>query len=84
MAAEMMSRVFSPYDLNPSGTHPLSELLADMVYFDCLANSPVRLLIAATNLRTGSGNHERRSAEASQAHARDRRKPPGKKRRNTR
>ncbi len=62
MAAEMMSRVFSPYDLNPSGTNPLSEILADMVDFECLASSPIRLFITATNVRTGSG-HVFRNAE---------------------
>ena len=62
MAAEMMSRVFSPYDLNPSGTHPLSEILADMVDFEGLASSPIRLFITATNVRTGSG-HVFRNAE---------------------
>jgi NTE family protein len=62
MAAEMMSRVFSPYDLNPSGTHPLSDILAEMVDFKCLASSPIRLFITATNVRTGSG-HVFRNAE---------------------
>jgi len=62
MAAEMMSRVFSPYDLNPSGTHPLREILADTVDFECLATSPIRLFITATNVRTGSG-HVFRNAE---------------------
>jgi NTE family protein len=62
MAAEMMSRVFSPYDLNPSGTHPLREILAETVDFACLATSAIRLFITATNVRTGSG-HVFRNAE---------------------
>jgi NTE family protein len=62
MAAEMMSRVFSPYDLNPSGVNPLSAILADTVDFECLARSPIRLFITATNVRTGSG-HVFRNAE---------------------
>jgi NTE family protein len=56
MATEMMSRVFSPYDLNPSGTHPLRQILADTVDFECLATSPIRLFITATNVRTGKGH----------------------------
>ena len=55
LAAEMMSRVFSPYDLNPLGTHPLSGILADTVDFECLAEAPIRLFITATNVRTGGG-----------------------------
>ena len=55
LAAEMMSRVFSPYDLNPLGTHPLSAILADTVDFECLAEAPIRLFITATNVRTGGG-----------------------------
>jgi NTE family protein len=55
LAAEMMSRVFSPYDLNPAGTHPLSDILAETVDFECLADAPIRLFITATNVRTGSG-----------------------------
>ena len=44
MASEMMSRIFSPYDLNPMGTHPLREILAETVDFECagrLAHPPV-------------------------------------------
>lgn len=55
MAAEMMSRIFSPYDLNPMGRHPLRNILAETVDFECLAESPIRHFITATNVRTGSG-----------------------------
>ena len=54
-AVEMMSRIFSPYDLNPTNAHPLRQILADTVDFECLAESPIRLFITATNVRTGSG-----------------------------
>lgn len=54
-AAEMMTQVFSPYDLNPSGKNPLSAILAKTVDFECLATAPIRLFITATNVRTGSG-----------------------------
>jgi NTE family protein len=55
LAAEMASRVFSPYDLNPFDKNPLRPILAEMVDFDALATSPVKLFITATNVRTGRG-----------------------------
>ena len=55
MASELMTRVFSPYDLNPLNTHPLRGILAESVDFECLAASPIKLFITATNVRTGSG-----------------------------
>ncbi len=55
LAAEMMSRIFSPYDLNPMGSHPLRGILAETVDFACLADSPMKLFITATNVRTGAG-----------------------------
>jgi NTE family protein len=56
LAAEMASRIFSPYDLNPLGHHPLRPILADMVDFEALASSPIKLFITATNVRTGAGH----------------------------
>jgi NTE family protein len=55
LAAEMASRVFSPYDLNPLDKNPLRPILAEMVDFGALATSPIKLFITATNVRTGSG-----------------------------
>ena len=55
LAAEMASRIFSPYDLNPLGNHPLRPILAEMVDFEALVDSPIRLFITATNVRTGAG-----------------------------
>ena len=55
MASEMMTRLFSPYDLNPTGAHPLRGILAETVDFDSLAGSPINLFITATNVRTGTG-----------------------------
>jgi len=55
MVSEMMTRVFSPYDLNPLNSHPLSGILAESVDFECLAASPISLFITATNVRTGTG-----------------------------
>jgi NTE family protein len=56
LAAEVASRIFSPYDLNPLGNHPLRPILAELVDFDALATSPIRLFITATNVRTGAGH----------------------------
>jgi len=56
LAAEMASRVFSPYDLNPLGQHPLRPILADTVDLEALAASPIRLFITATHVRTGVGH----------------------------
>jgi NTE family protein len=55
LATEMMSRIFSPYELNPLGTHPLRGILAETVDFACLADSPIKLFITATNVTTGAG-----------------------------
>ena len=56
LAAEMASRIFSPYDLNPMGNHPLRPILVDMVDFEALVDSPICLFITATNVRTGVGH----------------------------
>jgi len=55
MASELMTRMFSPYELNPLNAHPLRGILAETVDFDCLAAAPVKLFITATNVRTGAG-----------------------------
>ncbi|HMO49296.1 MAG TPA: patatin-like phospholipase family protein [Rubrivivax sp.] len=55
MGFEMMSRMFSPYDLNPLNAHPLRSILAETVDFDCLAKARLQLFITATNVRTGTG-----------------------------
>jgi NTE family protein len=57
-----MSRVFSPYDLNPMGFHPLRRVLAESINFERLVSSPIKLFITATNVHTGRGrifrNHQ--------------------------
>ena len=52
---ELMSRMFSPYDLNPLNLHPLRAILADTVDFGCLAKAKLQLFLTATNVRTGAG-----------------------------
>jgi NTE family protein len=50
-----MSRLLSPYQLNPKGINPLREILADLIDFEVLAQSPIDLFVTATNVRTGRG-----------------------------
>jgi NTE family protein len=57
----MMARVFSPYDLNPLGLHPLQSILAESIDFARLAGSPIKLFITATSVRTGRGRIFRNS-----------------------
>ncbi|WP_246504779.1 patatin-like phospholipase family protein [Microvirga antarctica] len=62
VALDIAGRLISPYDLNPLGSNPLTEILSDCVDFDRLAKAPIRLFVTATNVRTGQGrifeNHE--------------------------
>ena len=52
---DLLSRLFSPYDLNPMGFDPLRRVLAESIDFDRLAGSPIKLFITATRVRTGRG-----------------------------
>jgi NTE family protein len=55
VATDLMSRVFSPYDLNPMGFNPLRKILAESIDFERLVRSPIKLFITATNVHTGRG-----------------------------
>jgi NTE family protein len=55
LAMDMAARVFSPYDLNPRGANPMRDILAECVDFARLKQSPIRLFVTATNVRTGRG-----------------------------
>ncbi len=55
VAIDLMSRVLSPYDLNPLGLNPLRDILAASVDFDRLSRSPIKLFVTATKVRTGRG-----------------------------
>lgn len=50
---DMMSRLYSPYDLNPRGINVLAPILDKKVDFERLRKSPVKVFITATNVRTG-------------------------------
>jgi NTE family protein len=55
LALDLAARVFSPYDLNPRGANPMREILAECVDVTRLEQSPIRLFVTATNVRTGRG-----------------------------
>ena len=55
LAIDPMSRVLSPYDLNPLGLNPLRDILAASIDFDRLSRSPIKLFVTATKVRTGRG-----------------------------
>ena len=52
---DLMSRLFSPYDLNPHGNNPLTAILDASIDFERLARSPIKLFVTATNVHTGRG-----------------------------
>ena len=55
VAFDLAARLFSPYDLNPRGTNPLRDILAECVDFERITRSQIRLFVTATNVRTGRG-----------------------------
>jgi NTE family protein len=51
---DLISRIWSPYDLNPLNYHPLRDVLSDTIDFEQLRwQNDVRVLVCATNVRTG-------------------------------
>ena len=55
VAMDLMSRMFSPYNLGQHGANPLQGILAECVDFDRLTRAPIKLFVTATNVRTGRG-----------------------------
>jgi len=55
VALDMMTRAVSPYLMNPMEINPLRSILEGSVDFSHLADSPIKLFITATNVRTGRG-----------------------------
>jgi NTE family protein len=53
--SELMTRLFLPYEFNPLGQNPLRDALLDSVDFTALTakTCPIKLYLAATNVRTG-------------------------------
>ena len=58
---DLMSRLVSPYDLNPFGHNPIRAILEDSIDFAHLNEAPIRLFITATNVHTGRGRIFRNS-----------------------
>jgi len=52
---ELMTRLFSPYEFNPLNRNPLQQVLLDSIDFDALRpkTCPIKLYLAATNVRSG-------------------------------
>jgi len=54
MVFDLMTRMVSPYQLNPGNYNPLKNILEDSVDFDRLRKSSgAKLFLSATNVRTG-------------------------------
>jgi NTE family protein len=52
---DLTSRVLSPYALNPLDLNPLRRILAESIDWSRLTESPIKLFITATSVRTGRG-----------------------------
>ena len=51
---DIMTRMFSPYELNPFNNNPLRRVLEDSVDFEKIRkDSPIKLFLSATNVRQG-------------------------------
>lgn len=48
---DIATRLFSPYDLNPTALNPLRKILDQMIDFSLLTESPLKLFITATNVK---------------------------------
>jgi len=55
VAMDLASRLFSPYDLGIAALNPLRDILAVNIDFDRLRESPIKIFVTATNVRTGRG-----------------------------
>jgi NTE family protein len=54
-AFDLMTRMVSPYDVNPFGLNPLRTILAESIDFERLKQAPIKLFVTATSVRTGRG-----------------------------
>lgn len=50
---DLMSRVFSPYDLNPRDINPLRRILEEVIDFERVASAPIKIFVTATSVETG-------------------------------
>jgi NTE family protein len=50
---DLITRVASPYDFNPFNVNPLKELLVQLIDFEKVRKSKVKVFVSATNVETG-------------------------------
>jgi len=50
---DLVTRIASPYDFNPFNVNPLKDLVIQLVDFDRVRKSKVKVYISATNVETG-------------------------------
>nr|WP_248295451.1 patatin-like phospholipase family protein [Paraburkholderia sp. UYCP14C] len=55
MPFDMVARLLSPHDLNPTAFNPLRGILRESVDLDAVRTSRIKLFTTATHLRTGQG-----------------------------
>jgi len=55
LVMDLMSRLVSPYSLNPFGFNPISDILRRSIDFAHLGEASIKLFITATNVHTGRG-----------------------------
>ncbi len=53
IATDLMTRIVSPYDLNPQGVNPLRRILSEVIDFEKIARAPISIFVTATNVSTG-------------------------------
>ena len=54
LSLDLMSRLLSPYQLNPGNHNPLRDILEEQIDFELLRPcSAIKLFVSATNVRTG-------------------------------
>jgi NTE family protein len=55
LVMDLVSRIVSPYSLNPFGFNPISDILRESIDFAHLGEASIKLFITATNVHTGRG-----------------------------
>ena len=50
---DLVTRLASPYDLNPLNLNPLKDLVTELVDFDRVRKSKLKVYVSATNVETG-------------------------------
>lgn len=54
LAMDHLTRIFSPYEMNPMDINPLRDLVTDLIDFDSVnACDQLKVYVTATNVRTG-------------------------------